>query len=54
MMLKQMQEKLFLLDVGGKCGALLQGCPVLPGVQTVAAERPAHRPLSSTGPHAGG
>lgn len=37
--------------VGGQCGAVLQGRPLLSGVQTIVTERPAHRPLSKTGPH---
>lgn len=38
---------------GGECGAVLQGHPVLSGVQAVVTERPAHRALSPVGPHPG-
>lgn len=42
----------FVLGIlGGQCGAVLQGHPVLSGIQTIVTERPAHRPLSKTGPH---
>lgn len=40
-----------LFVLGGQRGAVLQGRPVLSGVQTFVTERPAHRPLSKTGPH---
>lgn len=40
-----------VFTTGGQRGAVLQGHPLLSGVQTVVTERPAHRPLSKTGPH---
>lgn len=42
---------LVFFTTGGQRGALLQGCSLLSGVQTLVTERPADRPFSQTGPH---
>lgn len=44
--------ELWICSPGGQRGAVLQGRPLLPGVQAAASERPAHRAVAQTGPHA--